>query len=103
MSDIGRVFENAVYLQLLFEGWRVHVGKLYTKEVDFVAVKDGRVLYIQVADEIMSEGTRERELAPLRSIRDSYEKMVVVRQGSYDADINGIKIVRARDFFIKDR
>ena len=51
----------------------------------------------------MSEGTRERELAPLRSIRDSYEKMVVVRQGSYDADINGIKIVRARDFFIKDR
>lgn len=99
-SDIGRMYENAVYLQLLYKGWRVHVGKLYTKEVDFVAIKDGRLLYIQVADEMLSEETRARELAPLQSIRDAYEKIVVVRQGSYDADINGIRILRARDFFL---
>ena len=36
---MGRLFENAVYLQLLYKGWRVHVGKLYRKEVNFVAVK----------------------------------------------------------------
>ncbi len=99
-SDMGRLFENAVYLQLLYEGWQVHVGKLYTKEVDFVAVKDGRTLYIQATDEMFSPDTRERELGPLRSIRDSYEKMVVVRQGRYEADVEGIKIVAARDFFL---
>ena len=98
--DVGRVFENAVYLQLLFKGWRVHVGKLYDKEVDFVAIKDGRIVYIQVTDEMMSESTRERELKPLRSIRDSYEKVVVVRQGRYEADIEGIKILTAKDFFL---
>lgn len=99
-SDMGRLFENAVYLQLLYEGWRVHVGKLYAKEVDFVAVKDGRTLYIQATDEMFSPDTRQREFAPLRSIRDSYEKMVVVRQGRYESDDGGIRIVSARDFFL---
>lgn len=44
--------------------------------------------------------TREREIAPLKSIRDNHEKIVVVRQGSYDTDIDGIRIVSARDFFL---
>lgn len=99
-TDRGCLFENAVYLQLLYRGWRVHVGKLYDKEIDFIAVKDGRLVYIQVTDEMLSEATRERELRPLRSIRDAYEKMVVVRQGSYEPDVNGIKIVSAKDFFL---
>lgn len=98
----GFVFENAVFLQLLFKGWNVHVGKLYQKEVDFVATKDGRVLYVQATDEMFSESTRERELAPLRSIMDNHDKMVVVRQGSYEKDVDGIKIVGARDFFLDD-
>ncbi len=76
------------------------MGRLYTKEIDFVAIKDGRTIYVQVTDEMFSESTRERELGPLRSIRDSYEKMVVVRQGRYEADADGIRIVAARDFFL---
>ncbi len=101
-SDVGRLFENAVYLQLLYKGWQVHVGRLYTKEIDFVAIKDGRTVYIQATDEMFSEGTRERELGPLRSIRDSYEKMIVVRQGRYEADVGGVRIISARDFFLDD-
>lgn len=96
----GRLFENVVYLQLLYEGWSVHVGKLYGKEVDFVATKDGRVLYVQATDEMFARETREREIASLKSIRDNHEKIVVVRQGSYDTDIDGIRIVGARDFFL---
>lgn len=99
-TDMGRLFENAVYLQLLYKGWQVHVGKLYDKEVDFVAVKNGRTVYLQVTDTMMSEVTRERELKPLRSIRDSYEKVVVVRQGRYEEDVNGIKILSSKDFFL---
>ena len=99
-SDIGRVFENAVYLQLLHDGWSVHVGKLYQKEVDFVCLREGEVLYVQVADSMTDESTRERELAPLRSIADNHPKWVVIRQGSYPPDIDGIRIVRAADFFL---
>ena len=101
--DRGFVFENAVYLQMLYEGWSVHVGKLYQSEVDFVAIKDGRQRYIQVADEIFDEATRLRELSPFFSIRDNYEKLLIVRQGDVDADVNGIRIVSARNFFLPER
>ena len=99
-SDVGRVFENAVYLQLLHDGWSVHVGKLYQKEVDFVCLREGEVLYVQVTDSMADEATRERELSPLRSIADNHPKWVVVRQGSYPPDVDGIRIVRAADFFL---
>lgn len=99
-SDVGFVFENAVYLQLLHAGWAVHVGKLYQGKVDFVATRDGRTLYIQVTDEMFAETTRERELAPLRAISDNFEKMVVVRQGDPAGTDDGIRIVRAKDFFL---
>lgn len=99
-GDMGFVFENAVYLQLLFEGWAVHVGKLYRSEVDFVAVKDGRTMYVQATDEMSSGSTRERELAPLKAIRDNHEKLVVVRQGDEAEEVDGIRIVPAREFFL---
>ncbi len=89
---MGHLFENVVYLQFLCRGWYVHVGQLCEKEGDFVAVKDERIVYFQVTDEMLSEAIRERELKPLRSIRDSYEKLIVVRQGRYESDIGGIKM-----------
>ena len=101
IGDWGRLFENAVYLQLLTQGWAVHVGKLYSKEVDFVAMRDGERRYIQVADNLATESTRERELAPLRAIQDAYPKMIVAREGMYEDDVDGIRILRARDFFLK--
>lgn len=87
---------------LLYEGWTVHVGKLYSREVDSVAVRDGERRYVQVTDNMMDERTRERELAPLRSIRDAFPKMVVVREGTYGTDVDGIRIVGAREFFLPD-
>ena len=59
-------------------------------------------MYIQVTDEMISEGTRQRELKPLKTLRDAHEKIVVVRQGRYEADIDGIRIVTAKDFFLEN-
>lgn len=98
--DKGRVFENLVYLQLLYEGYTVDVGKLYEKEIDFVAIREDERIYIQVADNIYDEDTLKRELAPLESIRDSYPKRLIVRAGAASQVINGIRVVSARDFFV---
>ena len=62
--------------------------------------REGEVLYVQVADSMADEATQKRELAPLRSIADNHPKWVVVRQGSYPPDVDGIRIVRAADFFL---
>lgn len=97
-ADMGRALENAVFLQLLDDGWSVHVGSLYEKEVDFIGVKDGTILYVQVTADVSNLKTMERALVPLRSLRDNYKKVIVVRNGSYPSDIEGINIIPARDF-----
>ena len=47
--------------------------------------------------------TREREIKPLMSIRNAYEKFIIVRQGTYEHDVEGIRILTARDFFLNNK
>lgn len=100
-SDQGRVLENLVFLQLLFDGYSVSVGKLYDKEVDFVAIKNERKLYIQVTETMTNKQTQTRELSPLLSIRDAYEKIVIAGDGNYPANIDGVRIVNAAEYLSK--
>ncbi|MBQ8520614.1 MAG: ATP-binding protein [Bacteroides sp.] len=74
---IGYMLENLVYLELLRAGYQVYVGTIKDKEVDFVAMKDDLVLYIQSTYILLDEQTVTREYAPLENIADNYEKIVV--------------------------
>ena len=100
-NDSGHILENIIYFELLRRGYDVAVGKIGDQEVDFIAAKVDEKKYIQVAESMNALETRERELAPLRKIRDSYEKIVIALECDLAMTQDGIKIIKALDFLLE--
>lgn len=91
--DRGHAIENVVYFELLRRGCDVAIGKIGSAEVDFIAATADDKKYIQVTESMLSEDVRSRELAPLRKIRDNYEKIVLSLDPGLDASYDGIKSI----------
>ncbi|WP_165027014.1 ATP-binding protein [Dysgonomonas sp. ZJ279] len=92
---IGYKLENLVYLELRRAGYEVYVGAMRDKEVDFVAKKGDRVIYLQSTYLMADEQTTKREYAPLEAIQDNYEKFVVSLDDISLPSNEGIKHIQA--------
>ena len=99
-ADRGHIIENIVYLELLRRDYRVYIGKVGETEVDFVAEKPNDKLYIQVTESMQSPETRERELRPLRMIKDNYEKIVLSMDRDFITSYEGIKSLNLIDWLL---
>ncbi len=101
-ADRGHIIENIVFLELLRRDYRVYIGKLGEREIDFVAEKPNDKLYIQVTESMLSPETRERELKPLRMIPDNYEKIILSMDRSYVTSYDGIKSLYLIDWLLQE-
>ena len=99
--DTGHMIENVVYFELLRRGYDVAVGKIGSQEIDFIATKDHEKIYFQVTDDMTAESTRQRELAPLKMVRDNYRKVILAMNTNSTASVEGIEIIRLIDFLIE--
>lgn len=99
-DDVASTLENIVFLELRHRGYDVYVGKLDHNEIDFVAVRQNEKLYIQIAQEISSEKTKEREYGNLLSIADNYPKYVLRTDILTGGNHEGIKTMHVADFLL---
>lgn len=103
VRDTGRILENIVYFELLRRGYNVSVGKIGDMEIDFIATRGEEKVYIQVSDELTNTETRERELASLQAIRDSFEKIILTMDYIHTGTTeDGIKVIHLIDWLLEN-
>lgn len=98
--DLGFSVENIVFFELLRRGNRVAVGKYGSAEVDFVARRQDVITYYQVTADMTAKETFEREMRPLRSIHDNYEKIVLTLDRFSTGNYDGIEVVNVVDWLL---
>ena len=87
--DYSKLYENAVFNEMLSRGWKVFVGKEGEREVDLICIKADKKVYIQVAYMLADNAVVEREFRPLRAIDDNFPKYVISGD-RHDFSANGI-------------
>ena len=102
-SDIGHLIENVAYFELVRRGYKVNIGKLSEKEVDFVAKNSNGLEYYQISASVLDETTLRRELSPLESIQDNFPKILLtLDEVSKSANFNGIRHLNLIDWLLDE-
>jgi len=100
--NIGGILENLVYLELKRRGYEVYVGKLFNREIDFIAEKQGDKLYVQVTYKLENDETVEREFSAFNGITDHYPKLVVSMDDFWQGSVDGVRHVHISDFLLNN-
>ena len=98
LNDIQKILENAVYMHLIRNNFKVFIGQLRDKEIDFIAEKGGIRYYIQVAYKLKLDKTIDREFGNLLNIKDNFPKIVVTMDELAGTDYQGIQHIHILDF-----
>ncbi len=98
-NNRGSILENIVYIELLRRGYKVQIGKLENKEIDFVATKVDDKQYIQVTYQLPENSMRETD--NLLQIPDNYKKIVITDRYEDQEMIAGIPIINIRDWLLE--
>lgn len=98
--DLGFSLENVIYFELLRRGYKVNIGKFGVNEVDFVAQKQGTITYYQVTASMIAEETFNREMKPLKNIKDNYQKIILTLDNLAIGNYEGIEVINAIDWLL---
>ena len=91
--------ENIVYNELLTRGYKVFAGKTFKGEIDFVAVKDSKKCFIQVAYLLATKDIIKREFGAFSRITDASPKYVLSLD-KIDMSHDGIVHLNIIDFLL---
>ena len=115
-QEMTHIMENIIYNELIIWGFSVDVGVVFSneknqggsyskvpREIDFIASKGGKRVYIQSAFALSDDEEREQELRPFALTGDSFPKIIVrkdIRKSWYDD--NGVLNVGLAEFLLSD-
>jgi hypothetical protein len=99
--DITHNLENIVYNELIYMGYQLMVYNVNSKEIDFLAVKDGYEYFVQVAYSVVEESTYKREFAPFNEL-DNSRKKILITNDENDYSTSTVQHIRLKDFLMME-
>lgn len=100
-QDEEILLENIVAVELLRRGYEVYMGKAGRQEIDFVAIKDARRIYVQACYLLDTPETMEREFSAFAKVTD-HSPCYVVSMDEADMSRDGIIHLPIWEFLLKD-
>ena len=99
--DLTHNMENIVLNELIFMGYEVSVYSHRNREIDFRAVRDGKVYLVQVAYSVAEDKAYEREFSAFSDI-DNTMKKIIITNDDVDYSTSTVFHYRLRDFLEMD-
>lgn len=99
-GDIAGIVENLVFLELIRRGWKISVGVVGDREIDFAVQRGDALRYYQVCASLDSQSTIDLEFSALEAVDDHWPKSVITLSPSPIQGRNGIPVLPMRDFLL---
>lgn len=97
--DLTHNLENVVYNELVYMGYKMRVLNGEGGEVDFVAERDGKKYYIQVAYSVAEEKAYEREMGAFEAVDNDGQK-VLITADELDYSTSVVRHIKLKDFLL---
>lgn len=99
--DLTHNLENIVYNELVYMGYNINVLNNNGKEIDFLAQKENKKYYIQVAYSIAEEKTYEREFSAFTNL-DNLSQKIIITNDDIDYSTSIVKHIKLKDFLLME-
>ncbi len=99
--DLTHNLENIIYNELLFMGYEVYVYNNGGREIDFLASKDGKQYFVQVAYSIAEDKAYEREMSAFKNI-DNLSQKIVITNDEVDYSTSSVRHIFLKDFLMME-
>lgn len=99
--DLSHNLENIVLNELYFKGYEVFVYNNKGREIDFLAVKNGKKYLVQVSYSIEDEKTYEREFSAFSHVDNSIKKIIITTD-DIDYSTSTVQHIKLKDFLMME-
>ena len=97
--DLTHNLENIVYNELVYMGYEIYVYNNNGKEIDFLATKDGKQYYVQVAYSVAEDKAYTREFDAFRNI-DNLSQKIIITNDDIDYSTSVVRHIKLKDFLL---
>lgn len=97
--DVDHNLENVVYHELLFRGYQLSTYTQGNTEIDFLAQKDQKKYYVQVAYSIADDKAYQREFRPFKTL-DNLSQKILITMDELDYSTSTVRHINFKNFLL---